>query len=80
LKRTQDAINDLEIAVKADPSPSRLFHLTQAYLQANKKEIAKKYWKDAMDKKLDQLRYGARGLHPLEQLAYQKVRGELGSP
>ena len=80
LKRTQDAINDLEIAVKADPSPSRLFHLTQAYLQANNKERAKQYWKNAMDKKLDQIRFGPRGLHPLEQLAYQKVRGELGSP
>jgi tetratricopeptide (TPR) repeat protein len=80
LKRTQDAINDLEIAVKADPSPSRLFHLTQAYLQANNKERAKQYWKDALDKKLDQVRFGPRGLHPLEQLAYQKVRGELGAP
>ena len=80
LKRTQDAINDLEIAVKADPSPSRLFHLTQAYLQANKKESARQAWKNAMDKKLDQIRFGPRGLHPLEQLAYQKVRGELGSP
>jgi cellulose synthase operon protein C len=80
LKRTQDAINDLEIAVKADPSPSRLFHLTQAYLQANNRERAKQYWKGAMDKKLDQIRFGPRGLHPLEQLAYQKVRGELGLP
>jgi cellulose synthase operon protein C len=81
LKRTQDAINDLEIAVKADPSsPSKLFHLTQAYLQANNKERARHYWKYALDKKLDQIRFGPRGLHPLEQLAYQKVRGELGSP
>ena len=80
LKRTQDAINDLEIAVKADPSPSKLFHLTQAYLQANNKEKAKQYWKDAMDKKLDQNRFGPGGLHPLEQSAYQKVLSELGSP
>jgi cellulose synthase operon protein C len=80
LKRTQEAINDLEIAVKADASPSRLFHLAQAYLQANNKEKAKQYWKDAMDKKLDQNRFGPGGLHPLEQDAYQKVRGELGSP
>ena len=80
LKQTQEAINDLEIAVKADASPSRLFHLAQAYLQANNKEKAKQYWKDAMDKKLDQNRFGPGGLHPLEQDAYQKVRGELGSP
>jgi cellulose synthase operon protein C len=80
LKRTQDAIDDLEIAVKADPSPAKLFHLTQAYLQANKKEEAKHYWRVAMDKKLDQLRFGPRGLHPLEQSAYQQVLNELGAP
>ena len=80
LKQTQDAINDLEIAVKADPSPAKLFHLAQAYLQANNKEKAKQYWKDARDKKLDQIRFGPGGLHPLEQSAYQKVLGELGSP
>jgi cellulose synthase operon protein C len=80
LKRTQDAINDLEIAVKADPSsPSKLFHLTRAYLQANNKERARQCWKEALDKKLDQIGFGPRGLHPLEQPAYQKVRGELGS-
>jgi tetratricopeptide (TPR) repeat protein len=80
LKRTQDAINDLEIAVKADPSsPSKLFHLTQAYLQANNKERARQCWKAALDKKLDQIGFGPGGLHPLEQAAYQKVRGELGS-
>ena len=33
-----------------------------------------------MDKKLDQIRFGPGGLHPLEQSAYQKVLGELGSP
>jgi cellulose synthase operon protein C len=80
LKRTQDAIDDLEIAVKADPSPAKLFHLAEAYLQANKKEEAKHYWRDAMDKKLDQLRFGPRGLHPLEQPAYQQLRNELGAP
>ena len=79
LNRTPEAINDLEIAVKANPSPARLFHLAQAYLQANNKEKAKQYWKDAMDKKLDQIRFGPRGLHPLEESTYQKMRGELGS-
>ena len=78
LKQTQDAIKDLEMAVKADPSPAKLFHLTQAYLQANNKEKAKQYWKAAMDKKLDQIRSGPGGLHPLEQSAYQKVLKRIG--
>ena len=55
LKQTQDAIKDLQSAVEADPSPAKLFHLAQAYLQANDKEKAKQYWKDAREKKLDQL-------------------------
>ena len=80
LKQTQDAIKDLEMAVEADPSPAKLFHLAQAYLQANNKEKAKHCWKDAREKKLDQLGYGPGGLHPLEQSAYQKVLIELGSP
>jgi cellulose synthase operon protein C len=79
LKKTQDAINDLEMAVRANPSPARLFHLTQAYLQAGNRAKAKEYWKAAMDKKLDQIRSGSGGFHPLEQSAYQKVLSELGS-
>ena len=80
LEHTQDAIKDLEMAVEADPSPAKLFHLAQAYLQANDKEKAKYYWKDAREKGLDQTGYGPGSLHPLEQSAYQKVLIELGSP
>jgi tetratricopeptide (TPR) repeat protein len=79
LKRTDDAIKDLKTAVEADPSPGRLFHLTQAYLQADDRPKAKEYWKAAMDKKLDQIHSGPDGLHPLEQSAYQKVLDELRS-
>jgi cellulose synthase operon protein C len=74
LKKTQDAIKDLQSAVEADPSPPKLFHLAQAYLQANNRERATYYWKDAVEKKLP------GGLHPLEQSAYQKVLGQLGTP
>jgi cellulose synthase operon protein C len=80
LKQTQDAIKDLRSAVDVDPSPAKLFHLAQAYLQANDKERAKYYWKDARAKRLDQLGFGPGGLHPLEQPAYQKVLSELGTP
>lgn len=80
LKQTQDAITDLQSAAEADPSPAKLFHLAQAYLQANDKEKAKHYLKDARAKKLEQLGASSGGLHPLEQPAYQKVLSELGSP
>jgi tetratricopeptide (TPR) repeat protein len=79
LNQTKDAIKDLEMAVKADPSPVRLFHLTQAYLQADDRPKAKQSWKAAMDKKLDQIRSRPDGLHPLEQSAYQKVLNEVRS-
>jgi len=80
LNQPKNAINDLQTAVDADPSPAKLFHLAQAYLQANDKEKAKLYWKDARQKKLDQLGYGPTSLHPLERSAYQKMLTELGSP
>lgn len=80
LKQTQNAIKDLQSAVDADPAPAKLFHLAQAYLQANEKEKAKQYWKNAREKKLDQLGNNQGGLHALERSAYQKVLGELGSP
>jgi cellulose synthase operon protein C len=80
LKQTRDAITDLQSAADADPSPAKSFHLAQAYLQANDKEKAKHYLKDARAKKLEQIGFGPGGLHPLEQPAYQKVLSELGSP
>jgi cellulose synthase operon protein C len=76
LKQTQDAIKDLQLAVEADPSAAKLFHLAQAYLQDNNKEKAKHLLNDAREKKLD----GPGALHPLEQSAYQKFVGELESP
>ncbi len=79
LKQTQDAIQDLETAAKADRSPARLFHLCQAYLQANNKAKAKQYWDDAKNKNPD-FGSAAGGLHPLEHSAYRKVISELGSP
>ena len=80
LNRTQDAIKDLQLAVEADPSPAKLFHLAQAYLQDKNIEKARHYLKDAREKKLDQLGCSIGGLHPLEQASYQKLLSELGSP
>ncbi len=52
MKQTGDAINDLEKAAKADPSPAKLFHLAQAYFQANNKEKAKQFVLEAKAKGL----------------------------
>ena len=78
LHDVNNAINDLELAVKADPSPGKLFHLAQAYFQKNDKEKARRYLKEAREKGLDRAQTGARGLHILEQPAYQKLLTELG--
>ena len=78
LKQTQDAIKDLENAVKDSPSPNKLFHLSQAYFQANEQEKSKQFLKEAKAKGLGQNRMGPGSLHSLEQPAYQKLLTELG--
>ena len=60
LKQTNDAINDLQIAVKNAPSANKLFHLAQAYFQANDKEKARECLKQAQAKGLaDRSRSGS---------------------
>ena len=72
---SQRAISDLENAIAADPTPSKFFHLAQAYLEINNKEKAKQSLDSARGKGLT-----LDGLHPLEQSAYRRVVSELGSP
>jgi tetratricopeptide (TPR) repeat protein len=67
------AIIDLEKAIQAAPSPSKYFHLGQAYLADHNKEKAKQNLELAKTKGL-----ALRDLHPLEQPIYQKVLSELG--
>ena len=67
------AIIDLEKAVEAAPSPSKYFHLVQAYLADNNKEKARQNLELAKTRGL-----ALRDLHPLEQPSYQKVLSELG--
>ena len=69
----QSAIDDLEKAVAGDPSPSKYFHLAEAYLKANKLAEAKKNWERAAN-----IKGWERGLHALEQTAYDEVRDKLG--
>jgi len=71
----QAAITDLVKAVAADPSPSKYFHLAEAYLMDNKKAEAKKVWEAGKITGWKQ-----SGLHALEQTAYNKVSSELGMP
>ena len=62
----------------ADPSPSRLFHLAQAIY----KPTTRKKPRDTLERRQGQEarsnRFGPRGLHPLEQVAYQKLRSRIG--
>jgi tetratricopeptide (TPR) repeat protein len=69
------AINDLTKAVAIDPSPSKLFHLAQAYLASKNKEKAKEYLATARTKG-----FTSRDLHALEQPVYEKMLAELGAP
>jgi tetratricopeptide (TPR) repeat protein len=78
LNETLPAIRDLETAVKAAPSPSKMFHLAQAYYQNKETEKAKLLLKEAKAKGLDRIRVGPGALHSLEQPAYRKLQSELG--
>jgi tetratricopeptide (TPR) repeat protein len=66
------AIEDLEKAVAADSSPSKLVHLAQAWAKAGDKEKAKQYLEKAKVKGLE-----VKSLHPLEVTAYRQLVDEL---
>ncbi len=71
LNRPDKAISDLEMAVNAAPSPARLFHLAQAYMQNKEQEKAKQALQNAKTKGLPS------GLHALEMPAYKKLLDDL---
>lgn len=68
------AIADLEAASRAAPSPSKYFHLAQAYLVLKDKTKARKALEDGKARGLP------TGLHRLEVAEYRKVASELGVP
>lgn len=70
-KQGPSAVQDLEAAVKAQPTGPKLFHLTRAYLMVKDREKAKKSWEAAKRLGLP------KGLHRLERKAYQEVLDEL---
>jgi cellulose synthase operon protein C len=71
LDQPENAVNDLEAAVKGVPTPAKLFHLAQAYLQNKEQAKAKQALQNAKTKGLPS------GLHPLEMQAYKKLLDDL---
>ena len=69
----QRAIEDLKVAIDAQPTASKYFHLAQAYLivSPSDKANAKKSLEAAKTKGLP------NGLHRLEMPKYEKVLDEL---
>ena len=68
------AIDDLQQAIKVQPTASKYFHLARAYLKLNDTEKAKESMKLAKTKGLP------NGLHRLELAAYKDVINKLGMP
>lgn len=68
----QRAIADLEAAFRAAPTPSKYFHLAQAYLLLKDKDKARKALVAGKTRGLP------GGLHRLEVASYNKVASELG--
>jgi len=68
------AIEDLEKAVRSDPSPSKLVHLAQAYSKAGDKERAKQNFQKAKSKGFE-----PKSLHPLEMETYRRFLSEIGA-
>jgi hypothetical protein len=69
----------VQIAMKSAPSANKLFHLAQAYFQANDKEKARQYLKEAQAQGLvNRGRTGSGTLHTLERSAYQQLLSDLG--
>ncbi len=63
LGQTKGAIDDFETAARNGSSPKRLFHLSQAYFQANQKDKSKQFLREAQAKGLDR---DGRAVHWLE--------------
>jgi tetratricopeptide (TPR) repeat protein len=70
----QPAVDDLETALRAAPSPPKYFHLAQAYLKLNDKEKARRVLEVGKNRGLP------GGLHDLELPEYKKMNSELGKP
>jgi cellulose synthase operon protein C len=73
LGRSAEAIKKLEEAGQQAETGTRLFHLTQAYEKAGRKDAAKDTWMKATK----ELLLKEKALHPLERADFQKFNDEL---
>ena len=75
LGQVDAAVEDLEEATNSGPSPTRYFHLAQAYLKANKPREAREALREANALGLEESK-----LHPMERAGYRQLLGELPGP
>ena len=73
MKDADAAIADLKLAVVGRPTPSKFFHLTQAYLQKENEAEAKKAWEKAVELGLSE-----QELSTMEATAYKKLKAKFG--
>jgi tetratricopeptide (TPR) repeat protein len=75
LGQADEAIKKLEEAGHQSETPSRLFHLTQAYEKAGRHDAAK----DAWIKATKEMSLKEKSLHPLERADYKKFNADFAT-
>jgi tetratricopeptide (TPR) repeat protein len=70
---SQQAINDLKLAIAEQPSATAYFHLAQAYYQTRDRQAARRALQQAKARGLQ-----AGSLHPLEKTLYEELNRQLG--
>jgi tetratricopeptide (TPR) repeat protein len=70
---SEQAINDLKLAIAEQPSATAYFHLAQAYYQARDRQAARLAYQLAKARGLQ-----AATLHPLEKTMYEELTRQLG--
>jgi cellulose synthase operon protein C len=70
---SEQAINDLKLAIAEQPSATAYFHLAQAYYQARDHQAASLAFQQAKARGLQ-----AGTLHPLEKTLYEELNRQLG--
>jgi len=70
---SEQAINDLKLAIAEQPSATAYFHLAQAYYQTRDRQAAQVAFQQAKARGLQ-----ANTLHPLEKTLYEELTRQLG--
>ena len=74
MDRHAEAISDLTAATNQENVAPTYFHLAQAFAQSRNNQEAERFFRRAMEMKLDP----KSDLHPLEQPAYEQLQRETG--